>query len=254
MQPNSLSARLKDGNPCYGVLSPITDPTVCEYLCLSGLQFYMIDAEHGPINPGIATNLVRACEWANCTPLARIRSLDAKLILQYLDIGIMGIMMPGIKTAEEVNTLVQAIKYPPTGVRGFGPARPAKYFLDGTSMASYIDWANRNILVLPQIETPEAVEQIDSILKIEGVDGIIVGPADLSLAMGMKEGPGDPAIRKIIKEVFLKAKEHNKFYGTVAFNGAQAQQLVDDGAQLILGFVHQFIQAGAKAFLNAGQL
>jgi 4-hydroxy-2-oxoheptanedioate aldolase len=130
MLNKAVKQRLANNLTCYGVISPTTDPTVCEYLGWMGLDFYIIDSEHGAITLTEATHMIRAMESTGITPLARVRSLDEKLILQYLDAGVMGIMMPGTETAEDCAQLVKAIKYYPIGNRGLAdherqvPLRP----------------------------------------------------------------------------------------------------------------------------------
>ena len=146
MLNKAVKKRLASNLTCYGVISPTTDPTVCEYLGWMGLDFYIIDSEHGAITLTEATHMIRAMESTGITPLARVRSLDEKLILQYLDAGVMGIMMPGTETAEDCAQLVKAIKYYPLGNRGLGPVRAADYMAGKLSQQEYITTANAETL------------------------------------------------------------------------------------------------------------
>ena len=98
MKVNTLKQRIAAGRAGFGVISPTTDPIICEYIGLSGFDYYLIDAEHGGITASDITNLVRACELTGVTPLARVRSVDPKLILQFMDAGVMGVRMPTIDT------------------------------------------------------------------------------------------------------------------------------------------------------------
>ena len=122
--------------------------------------------------------------------MARIRSNDPKLILQYLDAGVMGIMMPGIRTADDLRALVSAVNYPPVGERGLGFVRAAGYLQGVFDQKEYIRFANEQILVLPQIETREGVDNLDELVTVPGIDGFVVGPRDLALSLGYIEGPG----------------------------------------------------------------
>jgi len=151
MKENRLKKRIQEGKAGLGVISPTLDPTICEYIGLLGMDFYMIDGEHGAITASDITNMVRACELRNTTPLARIRSVDTKLILQYMDAGVMGVMMPTIDNVDDVKTLVEAIKYPPFGKRGLGPVRAADYMQGPMSQAEYVTFANEQTLVMPQM-------------------------------------------------------------------------------------------------------
>jgi len=127
IQPNKTKAKLKQGLPVYGVISTSDDPQLAELFGVAGFDYYMLDAEHGLIDPAQAVNLIRACECVGLTPLIRIGPKDPKLVLQYLDAGMMGVMMPGLESAEEVKMLVDAVKYAPLGKRGMGISRASGY-------------------------------------------------------------------------------------------------------------------------------
>ena len=176
MKQNIVKTRLKNNQPVLGILANSTDPTVAELCGFSGLDFYMIDGEHSPVTTAQVQEIVRACEVSGITPLARVRSNDAKLILQYLDVGVMGIMMPGIRTVNEVEALVQAVKYPPAGSRGFGFVRACDYLQGTMTQGEYVSFSNEQTLVLPMIEHKEAVDNLDDLLTVEGVDGFVIGP------------------------------------------------------------------------------
>ena len=253
MKKNNLKQRISEGKTCYGVISPTTDPIICEYIGLSGFDYYMIDGEHGGITASDVTNLVRACEITDCTPLARIRSVDAKLILQYMDAGVMGVMMPSIDNADDVKRLVEAIKYPPIGKRGLGPIRAADYMQGKMSQGEYVTFANQETLVLPQIETMECVKNLPEICKAEGVDGFIIGPRDLAMSMGFYDGPKHPEVQKVLDEIFQAVLEAGKFFGTVAGTAEQVQALEKKGASMILNSVQGLIKVRSKEFLKNRQ-
>jgi len=250
MKANQLKKRIAEGKACYGVIAPTNDPIIAEYIGLNGFDYYMIDGEHGPISATDITSLVMACELTDCTPLARIRSVDTKLILQYLDAGIMGVMMPGIDHADDVRTLVEAIKYPPIGKRGLGPIRAARYMQGGFSQEEYVTMANKETLVLPQIESTEAVDNLEELCKVEGVDGFIIGPRDLAMSMGFYDGPKHEEVKKMLTHIFDTIKAHGKFYGTVAGTPEAAQDLIDNGASMILNSVQGLLKVSAKNFLK----
>lgn len=250
MQANKVKAKILSGQAAFGVISPTSDPVICEYLGWSGLDFYMIDGEHGPLNPSEVTNLVRACEISGITPLARVRSLDEKLILQFLDAGVMGIMMPGVQTVADIETLVGAVRYPPTGLRGVGPVRSANYMMGPMDQATYVAYANAQILILPQVEDLEAVKNLKEMARHPEVDGFIIGPRDLAMSMGFVDGPNHPEVKAVIDQIFDIALEAGKLVGTVAATSTQARALVDKGARLILNSVQGLLTAGTNAFLN----
>jgi len=250
MKENKLKSRIAEGKACYGVISPLTDPTICEYIGLNGFDYYMIDGEHGAISISDVTNMVRACELFDCTPLARIRSVDTKLILQYMDAGVMGVMMPSIDNADDVKRLVEAIKYPPFGKRGLGPVRASDYMQGGMSQEEYVSFSNQQTLVLPQIESIDCVENLESICEIDGVDGFIIGPRDLAMSMGFYDGPGHEEVKIMLDHIFKTVLKSGKFYGTVAGTATRAQELVDKGASMILNSVQGLIKGSSKGFLE----
>ncbi len=253
MRENQLKKRIAEGKAGLGVISPTIDPTICEYIGLLGMDFYMIDGEHGAISASDITNLVRACELRKTTPLARIRSVDTKLILQYMDAGIMGVMMPTIDNVEDVKQLVEAIKYPPLGKRGLGPVRAADYMQGPMSQEAYVKFANQQTLVLPQIETMECVINLPELCKIDGVDGFIIGPRDLAMSMGYYDGPGHDEVKKVLDEIFATILESGKWFGTVAGNAEQAEALIERGASLVMNSVQGLIKTSGNAFLKARQ-
>ncbi len=251
MKENKVKTRIKEGKACYGAISPTNDPTICEYIGLNGFDYYMIDGEHGGISISDVTNLVRACENVGCTPLARIRSVDPKLILQFMDAGVMGVMMPSIDNADDVKRLVDAIKYPPLGTRGLGPVRASDYMQGAHSQKEYVTFANEQTLVLPQIESMACVENLESICQVEGVDGFIIGPRDLAMSMGFYDGPGHSEVQDMLDNIFKTVLDSGKFYGTVAGSADRAKELVDKGASMILNSVQGLIKVSAKQFLSA---
>ena len=251
MKLNRLKERIESGKTGFGIISPTTDPVICEYIGLNGFDFYMIDGEHGAISVSDVTNLVRACEVTHCTPLARIRSVDPKLVLQYMDAGVMGVMMPTINTEEDVNALVQAIKYPPLGTRGLGPVRASNYMQGSLSQKEYVEYSNQQTLVMPQIETLECVQNLDAICQIEGVDGFVVGPRDLAMSMGYYDGPGHNEVKELLDKIFEKIIANGKWFGTVAGTEEQAAALVEKGAKLILNSVQGLLKVRSKQFLKA---
>ncbi len=250
MQHNIAKTKLEQGKPIYGILSPTSDPILCEYIAYAGFDLYMIDAEHGAITLTEATHMIRACESAGIPVWARIRSVDEKLILQFLDAGISGVMMPGIRTAEDVRRLVAAVKYPPLGQRGLGPVRAGDYLMGQLNQLQYVQWANEQTVVLPQIETLECLHNLDEILQVEGVDGFIIGPRDLAMAMGHYDGPAHEDVKKTMADLMTKVRAAGKWVGTVAASAEQANDLVAQGANIILNSVQGLMQSAAKTFLK----
>ena len=250
MKQNIVKTRLKNSQPVLGVLSNSTDPTVAELCGLSGLDFYMIDGEHSPVTTSQVQEIVRACEVSGITPLARVRSNDPKLILQFLDAGVMGIMMPGVQTVAEVESLVQAVKYPPMGLRGFAPVRANDYLLGGMNQGEYVEFANDHLLILPQIEDKEAIANLDDLLAVEGVDGFVIGPRDLAMSMGYYDGPGHDEVKRTIAGVVERIKKAGLVAGTTAATGDQAKALIDRGVLFCMNSFAGLLKSAAGDFMK----
>lgn len=253
MKQNIVKTRLKNNQPVLGVLSNSTDPTVAELCGFSGLDFYMIDGEHSPVTTAQVQDIVRACEVSGITPLARVRSNDPKLILQFLDAGVMGIMMPGVKTVAEVEALVQAVKYPPLGNRGFGPARASDYLLGAMNQGEFVAFSNEQTLILPQIEDREAIDNIDDLLTVEGIDGFVIGPRDLAMSMGYFDGPAHDEVRRTIAGVVEKIRKAGLVAGTTAATGDQARALIDRGVLFCLNSFAGLVKSAAGDFMKGRQ-
>src|SRR5215510_2334511 len=142
IQSNKTKAKLKQGLPVYGVISTSDDPQLAELFGIAGFDYYMLDAEHGLMDATQVVNVIRACERTDMTPLVRIGPKDPKLVLQYLDAGMMGVMMPGLESVEQVQMLVDAIKYPPIGRRGMGISRASGYTAySGSAAPEFINFS-----------------------------------------------------------------------------------------------------------------
>lgn len=251
MRTNKTKTKLKQGQPVFGVISTGTDPMLAEIIGLSGFDYYMVDTEHGLINPDQSAHMVRACEVADVTPLVRIGQTDPKLVLQYLDAGFMGVMMPGLETAESIKMLVDAVKYPPAGKRGLGLGRASAYMLgSGTSQAAYVAQANCETMVLPQFEDIALLEVLPELTAVAGVDGFVIGPRDLSMSMGFPDGPNHPEVQVVIDEAISIIRGAGLWVGITAGTAVAAQQQIERGAHIILNSVPNLIKQSSQIFLT----
>ncbi len=250
MKTNTIKQKWANKEAVLGVISNSIDPTVAELCGWSGLDFYMIDGEHSPVTTSEVQNIVRACESANTVPLARIRSNDPKLILQFIDAGIMGVMMPGLMNAQDVENFVKAMKYPPMGERGMGPARVWDYGLGKMTQLEYVKFANEQTLVLPMIEDIRALAHLPEMCKVSGIDGFIIGPRDLAMSMGFMDGPAHDEVKEVINQIFKVVLEAGLVIGTVAATGDQAKALIEKGALFCLNSVQGLIKTSATEYLK----
>lgn len=250
IRENKMRAKLRRGDTVYGLISLSSDPLLAEWGGLMGFDFYMVDAEHGAITIAQAETIVRASETVGITPLVRLGRFDPKLIQRYVDIGMMGVMQPGLKSADAVRQLVAAVKFPPEGGRGLGPSRANDFFMGAMTQAEYVRFANEQTLVLPQFEEPELFGELSAIVRTPGVDGIAIGPRDLALNMGYPDGANHPEVQKLIGETVALARGGNLAVGIPASTGELAQTQIERGANMILVSTHSLMQQGAKDFLR----
>jgi len=250
IQPNRLKLKLKAGQPAFGVISTSDDPQLAELFGLAGFDYYMLDAEHGLIDPAQAVNVIRACERINMTPLVRIGTKDPKLVLQYLDAGMMGVMMPDLRTVEEVQMLIDAVKYPPIGKRGVGISRASSYMAYSGEAPKYIEFANEQTMVIPQFEDPALLDGFEEMISLPNVDAVVIGPRDLSLNMGFPDGPHHPEVQEMIDRVIAVCKKSGVAAGITAGTRTESEKQVARGATMILGIAQVLIMNGSKAFLS----
>ena len=179
---NRLRELLDGGAAALGLQLRFGSPAIAELAGRAGFDWILLDTEHAPQTPTGVQAQLQAVGNTPATPVVRLGSNDPALIRLYLDMGAGGIAVPFISTAEEAKKGADACRYPPRGTRGWGPHRAAAYGLDAKG---YTARANDEVLYLPIIETAQAVERIDEILNVEGVDSCIVGPVDLCYSLGI---------------------------------------------------------------------
>jgi len=250
IQPNKTKQKLSQNLPVYGVISTSDDPQLAELFGLSGFDYYILDAEHGLIDPAQAVNVVRACERTNITPLVRIGPKDPKVVLQYLDAGMLGVMMPGLESVEEVKMLVDAVKYQPIGKRGMGISRASAYTAySGTSVPEYIKFANDNTMVIIQFEDEALLPNFEAMCSVSGVDACMIGPRDLSLNMGFPDGPNHPEVQDVIDKAIASMKNAGITAGMTAGTRVDAARQVARGATMILAASQTLVFSASKEFL-----
>jgi len=249
IQENHTKLKLKAGQPAYGVISTSDDTQLAELFGLAGFDFYMLDAEHGLLDFAQVVNVIRACERVNMTPLVRVGSKDPKLVLQYLDAGMMGVMMPGLESVEDIKMLIDAVKYPPLGKRGMGLTRASGYVAVGDDGVDYINFANEQTMVIPQFEDEALLDGFEEMVSQPGVDVVVVGPRDLSLNMGFADGPNHPEVQEMIDKVVTICKRTGVSAGITAGSRADSAKQVNRGMTMILAIAQTVIHAGSKEFL-----
>ncbi|MBI2844307.1 MAG: 2-dehydro-3-deoxyglucarate aldolase [Armatimonadetes bacterium] len=203
--------QLKSGKICLGASISIADPVVADALADS-VDFFWIDQEHCPMSPEALTGHLRATRARGVPALVRIRGIGSPFIKPVLDAGADGVIVPQIRSADEVRQVVSDCRYPPLGARGYGPRIPSNYGRNGGR--DYIDSANKGVFVSVQIETAEALDALDEIAAVPGVDSLVIGPMDLSGALGVLGDVEHPKVVAAIERVIATAREAGLFVGT----------------------------------------
>jgi 2-keto-3-deoxy-L-rhamnonate aldolase RhmA len=182
MRTNWVREKLRAGQATIGCFLGLGSPNVAELMAHLGFDWLVIETEHSPLDSAQVEHMLMAMSGTNTIPLVRVPSSDPVFIQRALDNGAMGVVVPLVKTAAEVEAIVRATRYPPVGTRGFGPLRASHYALD---YPDYFTRANDNMIVALILETKEAVEHLDEIAAVPGLDAVFLGLWDLCLSMGL---------------------------------------------------------------------
>jgi 2-keto-3-deoxy-L-rhamnonate aldolase RhmA len=188
MKTNALRQKLREGKPvCGTMLQDLRSPTVVQLMAQAGCDFVFIDMEHGPYSYETVADLVRVTRLVGMTPLVRVTDNAPHLISRVLDLGAQGFMVPRIETRGEVERVVENALFPPLGRRGCSVDKGQNDF-QSQHPVSFAEEANRENLIILQIERRQAVEDIDELISVPGVGAALIGPNDLSLSMGLRGG------------------------------------------------------------------
>ena len=248
MRKNKLKELFKEGKPIINSWLAVPSSFSAEVMANQGWDSVTIDMQHGLIDYPSAVNMLQAISTTNTTPLARVNWNEPGQIMKILDAGCYGVICPMVSNREEAEKFVKACQYPPKGYRSFGPVRANIY-----GGSDYAKHADNEILKLAMIETKEALEKLDEILDTPNLDGIYIGPADLSLAVGEEPGFDKPENSKAFSEILKileAAKKRNLLAGLHNGTPEYAQKMIDKGFNLVtVGSDSRYIVSGAKSDL-----
>ncbi len=206
--PNRIKQALRQGRPVIGTMVvEFRQPSVAQLLANAGFDFFIIDNEHGPFNIETIADLSRAALYAGLTPIVRVPDLTYAHIAQSLDGGAQGIMAPRIYDAAQALEVVKMIKYPPVGMRGSALSRGYTNFKGG-SVVEAMATANEESMVIIQVETREAVENAEALAQVPGVDALLIGPNDLSIALGQPGQMEHPVVQAAIEKMIAACQRH----------------------------------------------
>lgn len=231
---NEVKVRLKNGEKTAGAWAQTMSNMSAEILARADFDWVIVDMEHAPNDFSTLLTQVQAIRAGNaeCTPFVRAPWNDPVTIKKILDCGVYGVLVPQVSSAEEAEAAVRACKYPPLGIRGLAGSPRAAHF--GYDSMPYLSHANDEISVMIAVETPEAVACIDEIVKVEGLDGIFIGPMDLATSMGHFCEPSHPEVKEAIAKIEKAVLGSGKYLGTVAAKWETAQALYAKGYQFLM--------------------
>lgn len=204
--------KISNNEPVYGIFMKTGDPMFVEAAGIGGFDYVILDTEHGPVSIENQQNNIRAAEARGTVPIIRLPDGDENTIGKALDIGAYGIQVPQIKNAEEAKRVVKYSKFYPYGMRGVCRfVRAADY--SNMDRYEYFD-STKDLLIILQLEGVQAIENLDEILDVDGIDILFIGPYDLSQSLGIPGQVNNPLVVNEMKKIVAKAKEKNKVIGT----------------------------------------
>jgi 2-dehydro-3-deoxyglucarate aldolase/4-hydroxy-2-oxoheptanedioate aldolase len=231
--PNRLKQTLQNGQSAVGILVvEIRQPSLMQVLANAGFQFVIIDGEHGSHSPETIADLSRAANLLALTPIVRVPDLAYPFLAHALDAGAQGIMLPRVFNVEQVKKAVQMIKYPPQGIRGNAQGIGYTRFQSGP-VKEVMARVNEESMLVIQIETREALENIEDIVSVPGVDVALVGPNDLSISLGIPGQIDAPAMREGIEKVIAACRRYGVYPAIHTNNLDIADHWIKKGMRMI---------------------
>ena len=239
LRENNVKRKLHAGERSFGAWLHLCNGLSAEIMGEAGFDWILVDMEHGHGDLQTLVSQLQAMNASSSVPIVRAPWNDLVMIKKILDIGAYGIMIPWVNTKEQAEQAVQACKYPPRGVRGLAKVTRACSF--GRNFPEYAHKANEEIMVIVQVETMTAVNNIDEILSVPDIDAVFIGPSDLSASMNILGQFDNPELLKAMNIVEESAKKHKVALGTLCATIEQMQVLIDRG--------YQFVSMGSDASL-----
>jgi 4-hydroxy-2-oxoheptanedioate aldolase len=245
---NNFKAALKNGQQQYGLWVTIPDSTVVEVLAGCGYDWLVLDTEHTAADAGAVLPMLQTAAAYPTNCVVRPGWSDAVEIKRMLDCGAQTILVPYVQNAEEAAAAVAAVRYPPRGVRGVASITRAARF---GAIENYTQRADDEICLLVQVETTQALENLDEIMAVDGIDGIFFGPADLAASMGHPGQTGHPEVVNTIRDAIKRVRAAGIPPGTLSRDQAFLHDMADAGAQFIaLDLDAAILRQGAIELLN----
>jgi len=250
---NKLKALVESGQPAIGSWIGFTDPYSVEAMADAGFDWLLIDTEHFPISRESLRTILVAMKGSPSVPVVRLPSNSRDHFQTALDLGAQGVVVPMVSSREDAELAVTFCRYPPLGTRGFSPTRASRYFQD---LEQYAATANGQISLIVQIETPQAVGNIEAILATSGIDGIFIGPSDLASFMNLAARTNHPEVERVVGQLIDSACAHSMPFGLPTWTPEECLSYVKRGARLLtLGSdLHFLANSGRSGLAGIRQL
>ena len=247
-----LATLLASRQPTFGVIVTTPNVQVVQTLASAGVDWIIIDMEHSPIGLDAVHAMIAATAGTQLVPLVRLPWSHPWQAKTVLDLGAMGVVFPMICSAEQAHGAVRSVRYPPDGDRLWGPFyAPMR---TGQSMAAYIASANQSVSAVVTIEHPDAIESIDQIMAVPGIDLAFIGPGDLAMALGIPGQFDHPTFKKAVADAEVGILKSKVALGGVARTPEQARQMLDRGYRaIVFGFDWMLLQQSASRFMEAAR-
>ena len=249
MRENRLKTIWQRGEAVVNGWLAIPSAFSAEVMAHQGFDSLTVDMQHGVVDYQVAVTMLQAIATTGVVPLARVPWNDPARLMKILDAGVYGVICPMVNTREQAEALVQACTYPPRGYRSWGPVRASLY-----AGADYGDHANDQIVIMPMIETAEALKNLDAILGVPGVDAVYVGPSDLSLSLGCKPrlDQTDAAVVDAQQRIVEACRRHGVIAGIHTASSAYALKMIAAGYRFVtLASDGRFLAAKAAEEVGA---
>jgi 2-keto-3-deoxy-L-rhamnonate aldolase RhmA len=249
MTKNGAKARLLEGGAAIGTMvSEMWTEEVAYVLAAAGFDFFVIDTEHGSADIESLQRVSRGARSAGIVPLVRVPDIGYPFIARALDAGALGVMVPHVETAADAREIVRCAKYPPVGERGFG-LRSAITDYRGASVAEAIAWSNAETMIMAQIESRRALDHLDDIAAVPGIDVLLIGPTDLSISLGVPGEMLHPTMQEAYRRVVEAAGRHHRVAGIHPADVKVVQLGRDMGMRLLMyaSDIRMLLGAGRQA-------
>ncbi|PSJ22595.1 4-hydroxy-2-oxoheptanedioate aldolase [Halomonas sp. ND22Bw] len=240
---NRFKQAIAEQHPQIGLWLGLANGYCAELAANAGFDWLLLDGEHAPNDLNSLLAQLQAVAAYPVQPIVRPPVGDTALIKQYLDLGVQTLLVPMVDSADQARELVRAMRYPPEGVRGVGSAlaRASRW----NSISGYLDQADEQMCLLVQIESREGLENLDEIAAVDGVDGVFIGPADLSASLGHRGNPGHPDVQAAIEDGIARIQRAGKAAGILSANRELAQRYLDLGCLFVAVGVDTSLLMGA---------